>query len=60
MWALTDAARDWESSGRDAGELYRGARLGSALDRAAEHGDELNRVEREFLDESLLVSERAA
>ena len=57
---VTDAARDWESGGRDPGELYRGARLASALDWAAEHGAELNRLEREFLEESRLVSEREA
>ena len=57
---VTDAARDWDDGGRDAGELYRGARLASALDWAAEHGVELNRLEREFLEESRLVSEREA
>jgi WD40 repeat protein/DNA-binding SARP family transcriptional activator len=57
---VTDAARDWDAGSRDAGELYRGARLASALDWAAGHGRELNRLEREFLDESRLVSEREA
>jgi WD40 repeat protein/DNA-binding SARP family transcriptional activator len=57
---LTDAATDWDAGGRDAGELYRGARLASALDWATEHGAELNRREREFLEESRLVSEREA
>ncbi|MET0207300.1 MAG: WD40 repeat domain-containing protein, partial [Thermoleophilaceae bacterium] len=57
---VTDAARDWESGGRDAGELYRGARLASVLDWAAEHGGELNQLEREFLEDSRLVSEREA
>ena len=55
---VTLAAREWEAGGRDPGELYRGARLASALDLAAEHGDVLNRLEREFLDEARLVSER--
>ncbi len=55
---ITLAARDWDAGGRDPGELYRGARLASALDMAAEHGDALNRLEREFLDEARLVSER--
>ena len=36
---ITLAARDWEMGGRDAGELYRGARLASALDLAAERRD---------------------
>ncbi len=57
---VTDAARDWDAAGRDAGELYRGARLASALDWAAEHGAELNQLEREFLEDSRLVSEREA
>jgi WD40 repeat protein/DNA-binding SARP family transcriptional activator len=57
---VTDAARDWESGGRDSGELYRGALLASALDWAAEQGGELNRLERKFLDDSRLVSEREA
>jgi WD40 repeat protein/DNA-binding SARP family transcriptional activator len=55
---ITLAAREWGAAGRDPGELYRGARLASALDLAAEHGDALNRLEREFLDEARLVSER--
>ncbi len=49
---ITLAARDWDAGGRDAGELLRGARLTSALDWAHEHGEELNRLERAFLDES--------
>jgi WD40 repeat protein/DNA-binding SARP family transcriptional activator len=57
---VTDAAHDWESGGRDPGDLYRGARLASALDWATDHGGELNRLEREFLEESRLVSEREA
>jgi DNA-binding SARP family transcriptional activator/WD40 repeat protein len=55
---ITLAAREWEAGGRDPGELYRGARLAAALDLAAEHGDALNRLEREFLDEARLVGER--
>ena len=55
---ITLAAREWDAGGRDPGELYRGARLASALDLAAEHGDALNQLEREFLDEARLVSER--
>ena len=57
---VTDAATGWEASGRDPAELYRGARLAAALDFAASHGDELNALEREFLDEARLVSEREA
>ena len=57
---VTEVARDWDAAGRDTGELYRGARLAAALDWAADHGGELNRLEREFLEESRLVSERGA
>src|SRR6185369_10382479 len=57
---ITLAARDWDEGGRDAGELYRGARLAAALDLAAERGDLLNELEREFIEEARLVSERDA
>jgi WD40 repeat protein/DNA-binding SARP family transcriptional activator len=57
---LTEAAADWAGSGRDAGELYRAARLGAALDWAdsGDHGLALNELEREFLDESRAASAR--
>jgi DNA-binding SARP family transcriptional activator/WD40 repeat protein len=55
---ITLAAQDWDVGDRDPGELYRGARLASALDFAAEHRDALNELERTFLDEARLVSER--
>jgi DNA-binding SARP family transcriptional activator len=42
---LAPAARDWAQSGRPGAELYRGARLASALDWAAGHGGDLNPVE---------------
>ena len=47
-------------AGATPGELYRGARLASALDWALEHGDVLNRLEREFLERAALAGERAA
>ncbi|WP_344836106.1 BTAD domain-containing putative transcriptional regulator [Actinocorallia longicatena] len=46
---LTQAARNWELLGRDAGALYRGAPLHAALRWAAERPGELNRAERTFL-----------
>jgi WD40 repeat protein/DNA-binding SARP family transcriptional activator len=49
---LIRAAQDWQDSGRDPGELYRGARLAAALDWASEHSTELNALERSFLDHS--------
>ena len=57
---LIGAAAEWRDSDRDPAELYRGARLASALDWAAEHDPELNELEREFLDESRAASEREA
>jgi WD40 repeat protein/DNA-binding SARP family transcriptional activator len=52
------AAREWEGGGRDAGELYRGARLASALDWASGHELELTAGERSFLDASRSAGER--
>ena len=57
---LTQAAKHWEASGRDASEVYRGARLSAALDWASTRGPELNELEREFLAESRQASEREA
>ena len=56
---LIDAAREWDSGGRDPGELYRGARLAAALEWSAGHADELNATEREFLARSRTASERS-
>jgi WD40 repeat protein/class 3 adenylate cyclase len=49
---LMEAAREWLSDGRDPADLYRGARLASAMDWTAEHPIELNHQEREFLEQS--------
>jgi DNA-binding CsgD family transcriptional regulator/WD40 repeat protein len=54
---LAAAAREWNGGGRDAGELYRGARLSAALDWATAHDPELNAMEREFLDASRAAGE---
>ena len=56
---LTHAARDWNRDDRDRGELYRGARLASALEWRAGHEPELNAIEQQFLDASRVASERA-
>ena len=56
---LGAAAREWDAGGRDAGELYRGARLASALDWSTTHQAELNANERAFLDKSRAASERS-
>jgi WD40 repeat protein/class 3 adenylate cyclase len=57
---LTHAARQWDETGRDASEVYRGARLSAALDWAATRGPDLNEQERDFLSESRQASEREA
>jgi WD40 repeat protein/class 3 adenylate cyclase len=57
---LTHAARQWEETGREASEVYRGARLSAALDWAATGEPDLNELERDFLSESRQASEREA
>ena len=54
---LTQAARQWESSGREQSELYRGARLSATLDWSASHGQDLNETERAFVQESRQAGE---
>jgi DNA-binding SARP family transcriptional activator/WD40 repeat protein len=56
---LSDDARAWEADARDPAGLYRGARLASALEWAADHQPELNATERAFLDEGRRASGRA-
>jgi WD40 repeat protein/DNA-binding SARP family transcriptional activator len=56
---LRAAAREWDAGGRDAGELYRGARLASALEWAGAHGAELTLAERDFLAAGRAASQRA-
>jgi len=55
---LASSAREWEARERDPAELYRGARLASALDWNAVHSDELDELEREFIDCSRSAGER--
>jgi WD40 repeat protein/tRNA A-37 threonylcarbamoyl transferase component Bud32 len=54
---ITQAATEWDTAGRDQGELYRGARLAAALDWSTDHTLELNELERAFVSESREVSE---
>jgi|GEM_PF-475814 len=49
---LTEAVQDWEKLGRDAGVLYRGARLHEAKEWAQTHAGQMNASEREFLTAS--------
>ena len=55
---LIGAAQAWDGSGRDPGELYRGARLTAALDWAHSHREDLNELERAFLDASRAAAEQ--
>ena len=54
---LVRSAREWDEAGREPGELYRGQRLGAALEWASTRRDELNDVERAFLDAGRKASE---
>ena len=54
---LMETAREWAESGRDSADLYRGARLSSALDWTTEHTLDLNEVEREFVNASRAENE---
>lgn len=57
---LAQAAAEWDGSGREPGELYRGARLAAAVEWAEFAGaGTLNRLERDFLRESRRASARA-
>lgn len=59
---LTDAAQDWERSGRDDGLLFSAARLAQIVEWREHNFDALNALEREFLDASteLAARERSA
>ena len=46
---LAVAARDWDATGRDPSDLYRGARLAATAEWATAHGPDLNDVERDFV-----------
>lgn len=54
---LTGAAQTWDEGGRDAGDLYRGARLTATADLSEQHGADLNELERQFLRSSRAASE---
>ena len=50
---MTESAGAWEAGGRDDGDLYRGARLQAIEEWAVNEGEDLNELEREFLEASL-------
>jgi WD40 repeat protein/transcriptional regulator with XRE-family HTH domain len=49
---LSRAAREWDTLHREPGALYRGARLATAREWAADHADGLSPLERDFLTAS--------
>jgi len=57
---LRVAAGEWDLRGRDPGELYRGTRLAAALEFRAQHPDEVDSLEREFLDAGVIEADREA
>jgi WD40 repeat protein/DNA-binding SARP family transcriptional activator len=57
---LRVAASEWDARGRDAGELYRGARLAAALEFCAQRPDQMDRLECEFVAASQAAAEREA
>ena len=49
---ITEGAQEWLRTQRDEGALFRGARLAQAHEWREQHHDDLNDLEREFLDAS--------
>lgn len=57
---LTEAAQDWQAAGGELEMLFRGARLAHAREWAVSHEDDMNPLEKEFLEASIASSEREA
>lgn len=57
---LTSAAQEWQNTGREADLLYRGAKLAQAREWELANSEEMNPLEREFLNESVVYQEREA
>ena len=55
---ITETAEEWQRSNRDDDLLYRGARLIQAQEWRERHETELNPLEREFLDASIVLKQR--
>ncbi len=55
---LTESAGEWQRRGKEASELYRGARLKQLQDWMKEHSDALSPLEREFVRASQNVKKR--
>jgi WD40 repeat protein len=56
---LTQAAQEWDGLGREPDALYRGVQLAAAKTWTAQHDQELNALERTFLDASVAWEARA-
>ncbi|WP_073483970.1 WD40 repeat domain-containing protein [Streptoalloteichus hindustanus] len=57
---LTEAAQAWQALDREAGSLYRGARLAVSREWAGRHWADLNPLERDFLTASAAAEEAEA
>lgn len=57
---LTETAQEWETLGRDPGVLYRGARLAQAVEWSHAHEEDLNLLERSFLEASQALESQEA
>ena len=57
---LTDAAHEWDALNREPDMLFRGARLTQTREWAVTRHAEMNELEREFLDASIVSSEQEA
>jgi WD40 repeat protein/class 3 adenylate cyclase len=55
---LTEGAREWLRLNREDEALFRGARLAEAMEWGRQHGDDLNALERDFLDASGAFQDR--
>jgi len=55
---LTVSAQEWKLSERDPSGLYRGARLAQSLEWGKTHADELNLLEKEFIEASQSLAEK--
>jgi WD40 repeat protein/energy-coupling factor transporter ATP-binding protein EcfA2 len=56
---LTEVAIEWKRNHRDESFLYRGARLAEAREWAKAHADDMNPLEREFLNSSVSARKHA-
>ena len=55
---LTEAAQEWQALDRDPEVLYRGARLAQAVEWTQAHVDQVNLLERDFLEASHALLEK--